>query len=117
MIWLVIVLASVGSGWMFGHGDAVVNFHAAGESAVADGLGALLGAALGLFSRDRIRRHLTFASPTRAYTGKLLLFAAVSGASTFVMSPVGWPSSVFHACIALIATGLWMWIGNLPVRL
>ena len=117
MIWIAIALASVAAGWLFGHGDAAANAGAAAESAPADFLGGLLGVTLGLYGRDRIPLRRTYASPTLAYLGKLLLFAAVSGAATFAFSPVDWPPTGLHAGAAAAALGAWVWVGNLPVKL
>ncbi|HLF95392.1 MAG TPA: hypothetical protein VJB14_18130 [Planctomycetota bacterium] len=117
MIWLVIVLASVAAGWLFGHGDAAANARAAAHAAPADLLTVLLGATLGLFGRDRLRRRLTYASPTVGLLGKLVLFAGLSGAATFLFSPVAWPPTGLHASALVTASGLRAWLANLPMKL
>lgn len=117
MIWLVGVLGSVAAGWLLGRGDAAANARAAAESAAADLLLVLLGATLGLCARDRIRRRRTHASPTAAHLGKLVLFAGLSGAATFLLAPVAWPVAGLHASAAVMAAGFRAWLGNLPVKL
>jgi hypothetical protein len=117
MIWLAAALASVGAGWLLGHGDAAANARIAADSAPADLLGSMLGVTLGLYGRDRIRLRRTYASPALAYVGKLILFASLSGVATFVLSPVAWDFSLVHGFTAAAAAGLFVWLGNLPVRL
>jgi hypothetical protein len=117
MIWMVIVLGSVGFGWLLGHGDAPANLRRAADSLPQNLLGALLGITVGLYRRERIRLRRTYASPTMAYLGKGLLFAAVSAAATAVFAPVAWPPLVLALCAGLIAVGVSVWLGNLPSRL
>ncbi len=117
MIWLVIVVASVAAGWLFGHGDVAANARVAAQAAPVDGLVVLLGATLGLFGRDRLRRRLTHASPTLGVLAKLVLFAGLSGAATFLFSPVAWPLTGLHASAVVMAAGLRAWLANLPMKL
>ncbi len=117
MIWIVLAAASVASGWAFGDGDAARNWRAAAAGAPADLLGAALGAALGLYGRERIRLRRTYASPTTAFLGKRLLFAALAAAATFALSPVAWPPEAMHAFAAAAAAGAAAWVGNLPPKL
>ena len=117
MIWAALLLASVGAGWLLGHGDAASNARLASAAAPVDLLGAMLGVTLGLCGRDRVRLRRTYASPSLAYAGKLLLFASVSCAATFALSPVEWDIGTLHACATTAAAGACGWIGNLPSRL
>jgi hypothetical protein len=117
MIWLVAVLGSVGAGWLAGHGDAAANARAAAASAPADLMAAMLGVTLGLYGRDRVRLHRTYASPTLAYLGKALLFAFLSPAAAWTLAPVAWPPSCLHLFAAGCGAGAGIWLGNLPSRL
>ena len=117
MIWLAMVLLSVGTGWLFGHGDAAANLRAASQAAPVDVAGTLLGVTLGLLNRDRVRLRRTYASPTLAYLGKFGAFASLAAAATFVLSPVAWGPVWLHACAAGAAMGTRSWLGNLPSRL
>ncbi len=117
MIWIVLVVAAVASGWGFGHGDAASNWAAVSARAPADLLGALLGVTLGLYGRDRIRLRRTYASPTAAYLGKRLAVAGMAAAATFALSPVAWPPESMHAFAAAAAAGAAAWVGNLPPKL
>lgn len=117
MIWLVVVLGSVGVGWMLGRGDAAANARQAGEAAPEAILTVTLGAAIGLYGRDRIRLRRTYASPTLAYSGKAFFFAALSPAAAWMFAPLDWPSWSLHLCSAGCAAGAALWLGNLPTRL
>jgi hypothetical protein len=117
MIWLVLVAAAVGAGWLLGHGDAAANVRAAAAAAPRDLLVVLQGVTLGWCGRDRIRLRRTYASPTLAYLGKLLGFAGLAGAATFAASPVAWGPAWLDAFAASTALGAGVWIGNLPARL
>ncbi len=117
MIWIVIFAAAVGAGWLLGHGDAAANARAAAQAAPADLLGAMLGATLGLYGRDRIRLRRTYASPSLAWLGKRLLLGAAGAAAVFVLSPVEWPRTCLDAFAAAGAVGAAVWIGNLPAKL
>jgi len=117
MIWLALVSAAVGAGWLLGHGDVVANARAAVAGAPLDGLIALQGVTLGLCGRDRVRLRRAYASPTLSYLGKFLGFACISGVSAFVLSPVAWPPSSIHLLAAGAALGLAVWLANLPVKL
>jgi len=117
MIWLAAVLASVGAGWLLGHGDAAANARAAVESAPQNLLTAILGLTTGLYARERIRLRRTYASPTLAYLGKLLVFASLAPATAWVFAPLSWPSSCLHLFSAGVAAGALIWLGNLPSRL
>ena len=117
MIWLAVLAASVGAGWLFGHGDAAVNARAAASAAPVGLLVAMLGVTTGLYGRDRVRLRRTYASPALAYLGKRLFMAAAVTAATFVLSPVEWPPAALEALSGAGALGLGVWLGNLPVRL
>lgn len=117
MIWAAFLLASVGAGWLLGHGDAAANARLAAASVSVDLLAAMLGVTLGLCGRDRVRLRRTYASPSLAFVSKLLLFASVAGAATFALSPVAWDIAALHACAAAAAVGACGWIGNLPSKL
>lgn len=117
MIWLVITGASVAAGWLLGVGDAAMNFRAARASAAADLLAASLGLSVGLLLRERVRLRWTHASPTQAFLGKRLFFAAAVAAATFAASPVAWPPACLHGLAAAGAAGLALWSSNLPVKL
>jgi hypothetical protein len=117
MIWLVLVLGSVGAGWMLGRGDAAANFRLAAACAPESLLTVTLGASIGLYGRDRIRLRRTYASPTAAYLGKALFFAALAPAAAWILAPLGWPASSLPLCAAGCGAGAALWIGNLPSRL
>jgi hypothetical protein len=117
MIWLVLVLGSIGAGWLFGHGDASDNAFAASASAPVHLLTAALGVTFGLYGRDRIRLRRTYASPTLAYLGKALFFVSLSPAAAWILSPVAWPMSSLHLSAGGCALGAALWLGNLPTRL
>jgi len=117
VIWIVLLAASVASGWLLGQGDAPANWRGFSERAPVDALGALLGVTLGLYGRDRIRLRRTYASPTVAYLGKRLMVAALAAAATFALSPVAWPADSLHAFAAGVAAGAAAWVGNLPPKL
>ena len=113
MIWLVLVLGSVGAGWLFGHGEP--DLHR--SIAPVHLLTATLGLGFGLYGRDRIRLRRTYASPTLAYAAKALFFASLSPAAAFILSPIDWPMSVLHLSAVGCALSAAIWIGNLPARL
>lgn len=117
MIWLVVVLGSVGAGWMLGRGDAMANGRLAAAAAPEALLTVTLGAAVGLYGRERIRLRRTYASPTLAYLGKAGFFAALSPAAAWILAPIAWPVWSLHLCAAGCAAGAALWVGNLPVRL
>jgi len=117
MIWLAIVLASVGAGWIFGHGDAAFNAACAAESAPQDLLTGVLGVTIGLYGRDRVRLRRTYASPSLCYAGKVLLFVSLSPATAWTLSPLAWPPACLHLFSAGVALGVSIWLGNLPPRL
>jgi hypothetical protein len=117
VIWIVLVAAAVASGWALGEGDAARNWREAAAGAPADLLGALLGATVGLYGRERIRLRRTYASPTTAFLGKRLLYAAFAAAATLSCSPVAWPAESMHAFAAAAAAGAAAWVGNLPPKL
>jgi hypothetical protein len=117
MIWIAVVLGSIGAGWLLGHGDAASNLRAASASAAVHLLTASLGVTIGLYGRDRIRLRRTYASPTLAYLGKALLFASLSAAAAMIFSPLDWPPSSLHLSAGGCALGAALWLGNLPTRL
>ena len=117
MIWLVVFAAAIGSGWLFGHGDASSNLRAATEAATAALLLSMLGVTVGLYGRDRVRLGKAYSSPTLAWLSKRLLMASIAAAATFALSPVAWPSDCVTAFAAASALGGAVWVGNLPVRL
>ncbi len=107
----------MGTGWLAGQGDAAANARAAGSSAPADLLGAMLGVTLGLYGRDRVRLRRTYTSPTLAFLGKRLFLAAVVAVGVYVLFPVAWPRPCLDVFAAAGALGAAVWIGNLPTRL
>ena len=117
MIWAALVLASVAAGWGLGRGDAEANLRAAERGAPALLLIASFGGTLGLFGRDRLRRRVAYASPTRGLAAKGLAALSVAGASAFAFSPVAWPPESLRAFAALFAAGFAGWLANLPRRL
>ena len=117
MIWLVIVAISVAAGWLLGQGDAATHLQAAIAAAPAGGLALLLGVTLGFYGRDRVRLRRTYASPSLAYLGKLLLFASLAASTAWVLAPLAWPRSCLHYFAAAGAAGAAVWVGNLPPRL
>jgi hypothetical protein len=117
MIWIVFFAASIAAGWLLGQGDAAANARAAADHLSQDGTGAMLGATLGLYARDRIRLRRAYASPAAAWLGKRLLGTALAAAATYAFSPVAWPAASTHAFAAAAAVGAAVWIGNLPPRL
>jgi peptidoglycan/LPS O-acetylase OafA/YrhL len=117
MIWVVVVLGSVGSGWLLGHGDVVANGRYAVESASQHLLTVMLGVTIGLYGRDRVRLRRAYASPSMAYAGKALFFASLSLACAWSFSPLDWPTSCLHASAAAGAVGASAWTGNLPPKL
>jgi hypothetical protein len=117
MIWVVAVLVSVSAGWLLGRGDAAANLEEAERMAPPAALLASFGGTLGLFGRDRLRRRVDYASPTRSYAGKIAAGAAVSAAAAQVLSPVAWPPDCLLAFAGLFAAGSALWLSNLPRRL
>lgn len=117
MIWMALVLASVGAGWLFGRGDATANLQAAAESFSQPILLALLGVTGGLYGRDRIRLRRSWPSPSLAYAGKLVFAAALAPAATFLFAPVDWPLTWLSGFAAGCGGGLGLWLSNLPLRL
>jgi peptidoglycan/LPS O-acetylase OafA/YrhL len=116
MIWAAVVLASVGLGWLLGHGDASANFRAASMSAPEPLLVTLLGVTVGLYGRDRTRLRRAYSSPSLAHAGKLMFVAFLAPAATFVLAPVDWPAAWLYGFAAGCAGGAAAWIGNLPPR-
>ena len=117
MIWLVLVLGSVGLGWLLGEGNASANLRAAAERVPEHLMMALLGVTTGLYRRDRVRLRRTYASPTLAYLGKGILFGAVAAEAAAVFTPLAWPGLWHGLFPAAAAAGLSLWLGNLPWRL
>jgi hypothetical protein len=117
MIWVALVLASVGAGWLFGHGDAAANARSAAASAPQDLLTATLGVTTGLYARERVRMRRTYASPTLAYAAKCLFFASLASAAAWTLSPLDWPPTSLHLFASTGAVGGCVWLGNLPTRL
>jgi hypothetical protein len=117
VIWIVVVLGSVGTGWLLGHGDVVANGRYAAETAPQNLLTVLLGVTIGLYGRDRVRCRHAYASPSMAYVGKALLFASLSLGCAWSFSPLNWPASCLQAGAAACAAGASIWVGNLPPRL
>jgi hypothetical protein len=117
MIWLAVLLGSVGAGWLLGRGDAAANFRAASTSAPEHLLLALLGVTLGWYGRDRVRLRKAYSSPSLAHAGKVLFVASLSPALTWIVAPVDWPASWLSIFAAGCAGGAALWIGNLPTRL
>ena len=117
MIWLTVLPAALGAGWLLGGGDAATNLRAALQASPIHLLAVLQGVTVGLYGRERIRLRRAYASPTLAYLGKRLFLAALTGAATFAGSPVDWAASSLHAFAASAALGAAMWVGNLPSRL
>lgn len=117
MIALVVTIASVGGGWLLGHGDAAANARAAAAGAPVSLLVGLLGLTGGLYGRERIRHRRTHASPTVAYVGKRAALAALAASATFVLSPVAWPAGCLPLFAAAFAAGSAAWVGNLPIKL
>jgi len=113
MIWLVLVLGSVGAGWLFGRGE--LDLHR--SVAPVHLLTATLGLGFGLYGRDRIRLRRTYASPSLAYAGKALFFASLSPAAAYILSPIAWPVSVLHLSAVGCALGAAIYLGNLPTKL
>ena len=117
MIWLAMLLGSVGMGWLLGRGDAAVNFRAASASAPEHLLLALLGLTFGWYGRDRVRLRKAYSSPSLAHMGKLVFVASLSAALTWIVAPVDWSASWLPVFAAGCAGGTALWIGNLPTRL
>jgi len=117
MIWIAVILGSVGAGWLLGRGDAAANLQAASASAAEPLLLVLLGVAVGMYGRDRNRLRKSYPSPSLAYCGKFFLVAFLSPAATFVLSPVDLPVTWLPAFAAGCAGGVALWLGNLPRRL
>ncbi|MBV8880233.1 MAG: hypothetical protein JO332_09735, partial [Planctomycetaceae bacterium] len=101
MIWIVLIAGSVGLGWLLGRGDAADNLRTGAASLAQNGLLVLLGVTVGLYGRERVRLRRTYASPTRAYLGKGLLFSALAAAAVHLLAPVAWPTF----CLPLSALG------------
>jgi hypothetical protein len=114
MIWLALILVSVGAGWLFGHGEATLRVDAAAPEHL---LLALFGVTLGLVGRDRIRLRRTYASPSLAYAGKFALAVSAAGAATWMFAPVDWPAWWLQGFAAGGAGGAALYLGNLPLRL
>jgi len=117
MIWICLVLGSVGLGWLLGSGDAAANLRAAAGDAPGALLTALLGVTLGLCGRDRVRVGRTYASPTLAYLGKALLFVSLAAVAAWTLSPVDAPAFRPRTFAVGVAAGTALWMGNLPSRL
>lgn len=117
MIWIALAAVSIALGWVFGRGDAEANLAAARLTAPLWGLVLLLGLTAGGYGRDRVRLRRTYASPTRGWLAKTLLFAGVSAGGTFLAAPVDWSPEVLPFLAAVAASGLAVWMGNLPEKL
>ncbi len=117
MIWIALAGVSIAAGWVFGRGDAEANLAAARLSAPLWSLVLLLGLTAGGYGRDRVRLRRTYASPTRGWLSKVLLFAGLLSGLTFVGAPVDWSPEVLPWLAALAASGLAGWMGNLPEKL
>jgi hypothetical protein len=117
MIWVALVSAAVGAGWLLGHGDAGANARRAAESAPLCALIVMQGVTVGLCGRDRVRLGRAYASPTLAYLGKALGFGSLAAAGAYALSPVAWDPSTFPLCAAGAAAGVAVWLSSLPVRL
>jgi hypothetical protein len=116
MIWMALVLASVGAGWLLGRGDAAANLQAAVDAAPEPLLLCLLGAIVGLYGRDRIRLRRAYPSPSFAYAGKLAFAACLAPTATFLLAPVDWPVAWLPAFAAGCGGGAALWLSNLPLR-
>ena len=117
MIWIALVLVSVGLGWLLGTGDAAGNLQASMADAPRSLLTALLGLPLGLYGRDRVRSGRTYASPTLAYLGKALLFMSLAAVAAGSLSPLDGPAFHPRYVAVGVAAGMALWLGNLPPRL
>jgi hypothetical protein len=117
MIWAALVLVSAAAGWLLGRGDVAANLRAAEAAAPQLLLIASFGGTLGAFGRDRLRRRLSYSSPTRALAGKLLAAAALAALATGAFSPVAWPPGAMRVAAAAFAAGSALWLANLPRRL
>lgn len=117
MIWLVVLLGSIGAGWLLGHGDAAANLRAAAASAPLCLSTAMMGVTLGLYGRDRIRLRRTYASPSLAFLGKTLFVFSLSPAAAWMLAPIAWPPLCLQVCSAGCAIGAAIWLGNLPSKL
>lgn len=116
MIWLVLAGVSVSAGWLLGRGDPAA-LAWTGPDVPKAALLASLCVTLGLFGRDRLRLRLSYASPTRAYLGKLAAMASLATAATCLFAPVDWPVDVLFGSAAGVAAGGGGWISNLPRKL
>jgi hypothetical protein len=116
MIWMALVLGSVGAGWLLGRGDAAANLQAAVAAAPEPLLLSLLGVMVGLYGRDRIRLRRTYPSPSFAYVGKLICAASLAPAATFLFAPVDWPVTWLPGFAAGCGGGAALWLSNLPLR-
>jgi len=117
MIWVVVVLGSVGTGWLLGLVDVVANARYATESAPQHLLTVMLGITIGLYERDRVRLRQAYSSPSMAWIGKVLLFASLSLGCACSFSPLDWPTTCLQASVAVGSVGIPSWVGNLPPRL
>ena len=116
MIWLALMAAAVGAGWLLGRGDPGT-LAWAGPDAPKAGLLAALAVTLGLYGRERLRLRWSYASPTRAYLGKLIAMASLGVSATFLFAPVDWPVDALYGSAAGVAAGGAVWLANLPRKL
>jgi len=116
VIWLVLVGAAIGAGWLLGHGNAESLAWTAPEAPKA-GLLASLALTLGVYGRERLRLRQSYASPTRAYLGKFTAMAGLAVAAAYLLAPVDWPLDVLYGSAAGVAGGGALWISNLPRKL
>jgi len=116
VIWAVLVGTSVGAGWLLGRGDAA-RLGWAGPEAPRAALLAALALTLGLYGRQRLRLRRDYASPTRAYLGKLVAMTSLAVGATFLFAPVDWPADALYGASTGVAAGGAMWLSNLPRRL
>lgn len=117
MIWIALAGVSIAVGWVFGRGDAEANLAAARATSPLWGLVLLLGLTAGGYGRDRVRLRRTYASPTRSWLAKVLLFAGLLSGLTFISAPVDWSPESLPWLAGLAASGLAFWMGNLPEKL
>jgi hypothetical protein len=117
MIWIALVAAAAGCGWLLGTGSQAANLEAARAGAPLWGAVLCLGLTGGGYGRERVRRRLAYASPTRAWLAKVAGMAGLIGMGTFAGSPVAWDPSWLPWMAGLAASGIAGWVSNLPRRL
>jgi hypothetical protein len=77
------------------------------------GVGGLLGA---LF-RERLRSGGGYASPTAAYVARMMFSLGILWTVVFSASPIPVSSATLYGAGALSGAGLFLFVGNLPLRL